>query len=60
MGMQYVNQDQNCRYRDKTIDDNLLLPGDNLHPSSFELKNIMSNLNLSDKTKPAFGNGPTK
>ncbi len=38
----------------------LLLPGDNLHPSAPGLKKMMSNLNLSDKTKPAFDNGPTK
>lgn len=59
MHVQYVNHDQNCRYRDDTIDNNLLLPCDNLHPSALGLKKMMSNLNLSDKTKPAFGNGPT-
>ncbi len=41
MGVQYVNHDQNCRYLDDTIDEHLLLPGDNLHPSALGLKKML-------------------
>ncbi len=57
-GVSFVNQDQNFKYRDDTMDESLLLPGDCLHPSAAGIKKMLANLELTDRAQPAFGDGP--
>lgn len=59
LNVQFINNDQNFRYQDNSIDETLLLPGDGLHLSPQGVKKLLQNLGLDDRAKSNFGNGPT-
>ena len=58
LNVNFVNNDKNFRYRDDTIDETLLLNTDKLHLSPLGVHKLLQNLNLQDKAKTSFGNGP--
>ncbi len=56
-GVTFVDHDKNFKYRDGSIDENMLLEGDWLHLSSKGTKKLIDNLSLD--ARPKTGSGPT-
>ena len=54
----FVNNDTNFKYRDDTVDETLL-GSDGVHLSAMGVQRLIANMNLKDKAKCNFGNGPT-
>ena len=54
LDIDFINNDQNFRYRNNSIDESLLLPGDGLHLSEQGVNKLISNLDLKDKIKANF------
>ncbi len=46
--IEFINNHENFRYRNDSVDDSMMLPGDNLHLSNTGIKRILGNLRLSD------------
>ena len=58
-GVKFINHDINFRYRDDSVDSNLLL-ADKLHLSTAGVDKLLLNLGLSGKAKARNGNRVTK
>ena len=58
LDVSYINNDNNFRYRDFSIDETALSSSDKLHLSHLGVTRLLSNLKLQDKIKPNFGQGP--
>ena len=56
--VRFVNNDNNFKFRDNSIDLGLLLP-DQLHLSTSGVKKLLSNLTLSDKAKSSINPKPS-
>ena len=54
-----IDNDNNFRYRDGSIDMSLLSPTDRLHLSASGTKRLLENFKINEKAKVTFGNGPT-
>ena len=57
-GVTYINNDKNFKYRDDTVDLSLLSSTDKVHLSSLGVTKLLQNLNLQDKARSSFGQGP--
>jgi ribA/ribD-fused uncharacterized protein len=58
-GVNFVNNDNNFRYRDDTPDESLLLPEDKLHLSAIGTTRLLKNLGLADMAVSRLGKGPS-
>ncbi len=58
-GVEFINNDKKFRYRDDIIDEQMLLPGDQLHMTNAGITRLLNNLGLSEMAESKLGNGPT-
>ncbi len=59
-GVEFLNNDKNFRYRDDTIDEQMFLPGDQLHVTNAGITGIthlLNNLGLSEMAESKLGKG---
>ena len=54
LNVNFINQEQNFRYRDNSVDHTLFLQGDGLHLSAQGVQRLLSNLGLHEKVKADF------
>ncbi len=58
-GVEFINNDKNFRYRDDTIDEQMLLPGDQLHLTNAGITSLLNNPGLSEMAESKLGKCPT-
>ncbi len=54
--IKFINNDENFRYRNDSIDDNMMLPGNNLHLCNAGIKSLLGNQRLYDMTNGELEN----
>ncbi len=58
-GVEFINNDKKFRYRDDIIDEQILLPCDQLHLTNDGITHLLNNLRLSEMAESKLVNGPT-
>ncbi len=57
--IEFINNDENFRYRNDSVDESMMLPSDNLHLSNTGIKRLLGNLGLSDMASSELENDIT-